>query len=61
MLYIVIFNPVLRVVGPFKDKTESVAWGQKWQQENGDNPCWNEIVFDGDPIAELRIEVERPN
>ena len=60
MDYVIIYNPTLRIVGPFSDYGKSVWWGRNWQADNGDNPCWSTISFDGEPIAELRVQVERP-
>lgn len=60
MEYIVLFNPTLRIIGPFHTTGEACEWGRKWEEGVGDNPCWNIIVLEGEPVAELRISVERP-
>jgi hypothetical protein len=61
MRYIVITNPTLRIVGPFQSKEDARRWGRVWQNENEDNPCWQTIDIEGEPIAQLNIDVERPN
>jgi hypothetical protein len=60
MEYIIIYNPTLRIVGPFPDCERAAEWGRQWQESHGDNPCWNTIELHGAPIARIVVEVERP-
>jgi hypothetical protein len=34
---------VVRFAGPFSDHSRASEWGAKWQEENGDNPCWQVV------------------
>lgn len=44
--YIVAMHPdeetpeTLEIVGPFETKDSACEWGERWQEANGDNPCW---------------------
>ncbi len=35
--------------GPFGSEEAAVAFGGRWQQHRGDDPCWNTVQFTGDP------------
>ena len=61
MIYIIIYNPSLRLIGPFSNAIKAGAWGRGWQKANHDNPCWNLMRLEGEPIGELVIAVERPS
>lgn len=42
-----------RLVGPFETDDDLVRWGNRWQEENGDDPRWQQVELpDGhrDPI-----------
>ena len=59
-LYVVIYNPGLRIVGPFKSSQAAVRFGEAWQEANEDNPCWNTISFNCYPGAQLVVNIEAP-
>lgn len=53
-----IVTPVL-FAGPFENDDAASEWGERWQAEHGDNPCWqlvrmrtySQISFDIPVIA----------
>lgn len=64
--YILIWNPGLRIVGPFPTDDAIWQWGKTWQKINGDNPCWTSIEFDIDKVnrfslSDIIISIEKPN
>lgn len=35
----------VNIVGPFESNGYAAAWGHRWQERNGDNPCWNTVAL----------------
>lgn len=35
----------VKIVGPFNSAFNAEAYGLTWQEENGDNPCWNTVTL----------------
>lgn len=51
--YIMIQRPDLvpayaALVGPFGSEERACAWGVKWQEATGDNPCWQHLYMRSD-------------
>jgi hypothetical protein len=42
---ICIYDDHYEVVGPFPDRASLVAFGEKWQEDNGDRPTWQSIYL----------------
>ncbi len=41
----------VHICGPFSTHDEAGEWGEKWQEENGDNPCWFTVGLTDEYIA----------
>jgi hypothetical protein len=40
------------VTGPFASEADAIAFGQRWQEENDGNPCWQQLSGNGaDPVV----------
>ncbi len=35
----------VKIVGPFIDLVAAIEWGEGWQRDNGDNPCWQTVTL----------------
>ena len=41
------------LVGPFDTAAAATAWGERWQAENDDSPCWQ--LLGGAPSVHLVV------
>lgn len=35
----------LKIVGPFHSESAAAAYGERWQEGNADNPCWQVLTL----------------
>jgi hypothetical protein len=43
----------VRIVGPFENQDAAAAWGEMWQEVNGDNPCWQCVTLPDGFVPEI--------
>lgn len=49
--YILLFGEEgLEIVGPFKNREDLKAWGDKWQAAHNDDPRWQSIHLEEENI-----------